>query len=357
MTRYLLMPLRSAPLILVATFTLLWWFTFNAGFLGFPLAILLVSWFFKYCYALLDAVVAGHNDLPVLSVEMLNPVDEQRPLFQAVMIIFESLACWWVYRTLGPAAGLVLGAVLLSTLPATVGLLAISDSWVHALSPAGDRTHHEGPRPQIYRCGGGHAGWHGTDRNSGSHPGFTAAGAGARPADIHGHVLFCRRRHLRNRIDLQLATRTYDERVAERDERRHADERAAVLDRTYALLRLKRRREAWAHLEAWMRQHCPDAHPFTEYHALQQATCSWDDPDIGDRVTTEHLGKLLANGETGMALEALQLRLASNPGFYPYGQAYAVRLNELATLSGRKAMSRQLLANAAAQRDGAAPKS
>ena len=100
-----------------------------------------------------------------------------------------------------------------------------------------------------------------------------------------------------------------------------------------------------------MRKNCPDAHPFTEYHALQEATCAWDEPVIGDQVTNEYLGKLLANGETGMALEAVQIRLNSNPAYYPQGQAYAIRLTELARLSGRKALSRQLLANAEVRRD------
>ncbi len=129
-----------------------------------------------------------------------------------------------------------------------------------------------------------------------------------------------------------------------------------VLDRTYALLRLKRRSEAWATLQEWMRQHCPDTHPFTEYHTLLEATCSWDDLLIGDRVANEYLGKLLVNGETGMALEALEIRLRTNPKFYPDRPAYAARLTELATLSGRKALSRQLLANAPAPPEAAQAK-
>jgi len=160
------------------------------------------------------------------------------------------------------------------------------------------------------------------------------------------------------RIELQLATRTHEERLAEREDRHHAEARAAILDRSYALLRLKRRSEAWANLEPWIRTHCPDTHPFTEYHALLEATCTWDDPIIGDRVTNEYVAKLLTNGETGMALDALQFRLGSNAAFCPLPPAYAKRLAELAALAGRKAMSRQLLANAAAQRtDAAAAKS
>lgn len=347
MTRYLLMPFHAAPLILVVVLTILWTlFIRFGGFFGIPADFLLLSWFFKYCYALLDAVVAGNRELPVMSVEMLNPVDEQRPLIQAIIVSLGFIAGWWVYHSVGPVAGLALGALLIMALPATVALLAISDSWTHALSPVA-----------IGRIVKG--------------LGLTYAGllvvtlggmmlvvtlaftldsllAILALAQLLLIAMFCYigGAVFERRVDLQLATRTFDERMAERDERRHAEERAAILDRTYSLLRLKRRSEAWAHLEAWMRKHCPDTHPFTEYHALQEATCAWDEPGIGDRVTNEYLGRLLANGETGMALEALQIRLNSNPGYYPEGQGYANRLAELVALSGRKAMSRQLLANA-----------
>ncbi len=83
-------------------------------------------------------------------------------------------------------------------------------------------------------------------------------------------AMFCchRRRDIRKPGGSAAGHPHHGERVAERDDKHHADERGAVLDRTYALLRLKRRSEAWANLEAWMRKHCPDTHPFTEYHAL-----------------------------------------------------------------------------------------
>jgi hypothetical protein len=318
--------------------------------MGIPADMILVSWFFKYCYVLLDTVVAGQNEIPVLSVEMLNPVDEQRPLVQAVMCAFGFMACWWVYHTYGPVAGLALGAVLLSALPATVGLLAISDSWLHALSPLAIA--------RIMRGLGL------------TYVGVLAIVLGGAllivtlAATLDSMLLILSLAQLvfmamfcviggaifERRIELQLATRTQGERIAEREDRYHAEGRAAVLDRSYALLRLKRRSEALANLEPWIRKHCPDTHPFTEYHALLTATCTWDDPVIGDRVANEYMERLLTNGETGMALDAVQIRLASNPAFCPAPPAYAKRLTELATLAGRGAMSRQLLANAAAQR-------
>jgi len=239
--------------------------------------------------------------------------------------------------------GLALGTLLVMALPATVALLAISDSWLHALSPVAIGRIVKGLGLTYF--------------------GVLVVTLGGMLlivtlaltldsllltlalAQLLFIAMFCYvgGAVFESRIDLQLATRTFEERMAERDERRHAEDRAAVLDRTYSLLRLKRRSDAWAHLEPWMRQHCPDSHPFTEYHALQVATCAWEDPAIGDKVTNIYLGKLLANGETGMAVEALEIRQASNPAFYPQDPAAAQRLIELANLSGRKALGRKLL--------------
>ena len=350
MTRYLLMPFHAAPLILIVLLGILWTYLITLGKLfGLPADFILLSWFFKYCYALLDAVVAGHKELPVLSVEMLNPVDEQRPLLQAIIVSLGFIASWWTYHTVGPVAGLALGALLLMALPANVALLAMSDSWVHALSPLAIGRVVKGLGLTYFGVLVVTLG------------GMMLVVALALTLDsllltlVLAQLLFVAMfcyvggAVFENRVALQLTTRTFDERMAERDERHHANERGAVLDRTYSLLRLKRRSEAWATLEAWMRKHCPTSHPFTEYHAVLVATCSWDDPAIGDKVATEYLGRLLANGETGLALEALEIRLASNANFYPAGQAYAMRLMELVRLSGRKTLSRQLLANGASK--------
>ncbi len=350
MTRYLLMPFHATSLILVAVFTIVWGYAIKGGIFGIPADLILASWFSKYCFVLLDSVVAGHKELPVLSVEMLNPVDEQRPLVQAIIVALGFIASWWVYHSVGPVLGLALGAILVMALPASVALLAISDSWLHALSPLA-----------IGRVVKG---------LGLTYVGVLVVTLGGMAlvvtlaltldsllltlllAQLLFIAMFCYigGAVFESRIDLQLATRTFDERLAERDERRHAAERAAVLDRTYSLLRLKRRNEAWAHLQAWMREHCPDSHPFTEYHELLVASCAWEDPIIADRVAGEYLEKLLANGETGVALEALEIRLRSSPSYCPSSLAMAARLAELAMLSGRKVTGRQLQANAAAQR-------
>jgi hypothetical protein len=357
MARYLLMPFHATSLILVAVFTVLWDYAIQAKLIGLPCDIILVSWFSKYCFVLLDSVVAGNKELPVMSVEMLNPVDEQRPLIQAIINSLGFIASWWVYHSVGPIAGLALGGLLVIALPANVALLAISDSWIHALSPLAIARIMKGLGLRyvgvVVVTLGGMAIIVTLALTLESMLLILAL------AQLLFIAMFCYIGGAvhESRIDLQLATRTYDERVAERDERHHASERGAVLDRTYALLRLKRRGDAWAHIESWMRKHCPDSHPFTEYHELLVASCEWEDPIIGDKVADEYLARLLASGETGLAVEAVELRLRSNPKYYPKSPDIGQRLAQLALLAGRKVASQQLQANAVAVPIASEPKS
>jgi len=84
MARYLLLPWDATVVMLVGFLTLGLMLALTQGLLGLAIAAIVVSWFFKYCFALLDAVVAGQREPPVLSAEMISPVDEQRPLAQGL---------------------------------------------------------------------------------------------------------------------------------------------------------------------------------------------------------------------------------------------------------------------------------
>src|SRR3569833_2685280 len=110
--RYFLVPIHSTPLLLVVTFALGLRLAVAAGLAGIPLAFLLFSWFFKYCFVLFDSVVAGEDVPPVLSIEMVNPVDEQRPLVLAALLMAEGLLLWRVRPALLIAVAAVLPAHL-----------------------------------------------------------------------------------------------------------------------------------------------------------------------------------------------------------------------------------------------------
>ena len=77
--RYLAIPLRMAPLLLIGSFSLLLILAAKAGFFGIPLGLIILSWFTKYSFVLMDHLADGVTEPPVLSIEMVNPLSEQRP--------------------------------------------------------------------------------------------------------------------------------------------------------------------------------------------------------------------------------------------------------------------------------------
>jgi hypothetical protein len=89
------------------------------------------SWFFKYAYVLLDSVANGIDRPPVLSVEMLNPIDEQRPLAQLVVV---GLIVWLAY-TVGGWGAVVIGVIGLLYLPVSVAVLGASSRAIDAVNP------------------------------------------------------------------------------------------------------------------------------------------------------------------------------------------------------------------------------
>src|SRR5205814_2719767 len=79
------------------------------------------------CFVLLDSVVAGEDEPPVLSIEMVNPVSEQRPLVLAALAMVEGLLLWRVR----PAALIAVAALL----PAQVAMLGFSGHIFKAVWP------------------------------------------------------------------------------------------------------------------------------------------------------------------------------------------------------------------------------
>jgi hypothetical protein len=81
--RYLGIPLRMAPLLLIGTFSVLLIVAAKAGLFGIPLGLIILSWFTKYSFVLMDHLAEGVVEPPVLSIEMVNPLSEQRPMIMA----------------------------------------------------------------------------------------------------------------------------------------------------------------------------------------------------------------------------------------------------------------------------------
>ncbi|MGH8259490.1 MAG: hypothetical protein ACREUG_07340 [Steroidobacteraceae bacterium] len=346
MSRYLLLPWRPAPLLLVAVLTLGIDLALFAGFVGIAIAALLLSWFCKYCFAFLDAVIAG-DEPPVLSIEMVNPLDELRPLALAILIVAGYLLVIFIGERVGRPAMLVTGALLLGALPASIAALALRGNPLHAASPVaigalvrGMGRDYAGLLIAALACGGA---LYALERLDVRRSLLIALGQLALLtvfALIGGAV------H-ENRFALGVPTRTRAERRAEREQREHEAERERMLDRSFTHLRLGRTADAWSEVEQWIGRHCSEAgrgpaRTHVEYPALIESAGKWDNPAVADRLTSDYLARLLALRENGKALEVLEQRLAVNPLFRPAPPAQSARLRELAGLAGKRALQRTL---------------
>src|SRR6476659_10428276 len=95
-------PLQTVPLLFIGIYTVLMSFVVwqgAQGLIGFvavlPLTLILVSWLLKYAFAMFDAIARGLREPPVLSYEMVNPLGEQRPLGQAMIVLVYYVASGW----------------------------------------------------------------------------------------------------------------------------------------------------------------------------------------------------------------------------------------------------------------------
>src|SRR5580693_8707425 len=86
--RHLLRPARGGAAAVLIVFAMLLAIASKAGLIrGLVMTVFLASWFFKYAYVLFDHTVRGFDEPPVLDVDMLNPLNEQRPFAQVVILV------------------------------------------------------------------------------------------------------------------------------------------------------------------------------------------------------------------------------------------------------------------------------
>jgi len=346
MLRYLLLPWDVTVVMLVAFLTLGLELAVTSGLYGIVIVAIVVSWFFKYCFALLDAVVAGQREPPVLSAEMISPIDEQRPLAQGLVIVAAVFPVELTRRWLGTPAAATLGVGLALALPASVAVLGLTANPLRAIWP-----------PTLVAV------MRGTGRDYlwplaamlavtaltlllGSRPLSAGVSAWIAVAAIQcgfllefsliGGMLF------EHRLELGIETLTPEERLAARDQREHALERQRMLDRSHAQYRVRRPLEGWEEIERWLCAHAQGEAAVTERQRLLAAVNRWDDGRAADRLANELIAMLLARRDNGRALQALELRLQANDAFRPGNDDHLRRLAELAGFAGRKGLERRL---------------
>jgi hypothetical protein len=345
--RYLAIPLRMAPLLLIGTFSVLLVLASKAGFLGIPLGLILSSWLTKYSFVLMDHLAEGVVEPPVLSIEMVNPLSEQRPMVMLLLTIglfyASNAASYW----LGESGGLVLMIACGAILPAIVAVQGATGMVVQSLNP----------RRVLGLIG----------RLRGDYVlilGFIAlvwlffrvvmqsSIGDALPLILRiallmyawlavfsliGGVLFERR------LDLGLDdVHTPESLDTDADDEAVPDERARdkEVDRIYAEWRGGAHANAWKTVLALVSQSKDE---MVELRWLYQRAAPWPDGRLADRLARELLPRLLAKRITGEALDVVRERLRKDTRFRPAGSADLLTLVHLARAAGDRATARLLL--------------
>src|SRR5271156_6409968 len=133
--RHLARPARGGAAAVVVVFALLLFVAAKAGFIGIPLALLLASWFFKYAYILFDHTARGFDEPPTLDIQMMNPVDEQRPMAQIVILGLIYVLVKLADSRFGSTAADILAAGFVLLLPASAAILGLESNILKAANP------------------------------------------------------------------------------------------------------------------------------------------------------------------------------------------------------------------------------
>jgi hypothetical protein len=349
--KFLLIPLRGASIVLIALFSILLLIAAAGGLLGLPLALIVVSWFFKYGFALLDQVADGVNEPPVLSYEMVNPANESRPLGLLLVVavyygVTEALGRWLD----GGTMTVVRGAGLLS-LPAII-MAQATGGFMRSLNPV--------------------VLWQIVTRVPGSYALILAVLAafwwlarmlvtwlpaaelpfsiaiplpeGVRIAVLMyawlacfammGGVLFVRR------VELGFEPSHSPERDAEKAQRERQREIDHLVDRIFAEWRGGAYGNAWRSIEAHLQKSPRSSDDLRE---LLQRAAQWPDRRLAHRLAQEMLPQLLVARRTGDALNVVRTHLQLDVNFRPLASADAIRLIELARDAGDRRTARMLL--------------
>src|SRR5579863_1364974 len=346
--RHLLRPARGGAAAVLIVFAVLLTIASKAGLItGIIMAVMVTSWFFKYAYVLFDHTVRGFDEPPVLDVDMLNPLNEQRPLAQVVILALVYVAVTYVKHALGSTVAAVIAVAAILLAPASVAVLGLESNIIKAANPIAWVRMVLGLGPMYLLVL------------------LVIAGYALLIAlliwwelwlpvqiaifmfgvlsvfSVLGGALY-ERRH-----ELGLEAWASPELIEERrkaQELRHSENEVTE---AYGQMRAGSHTQAWTTLQTWLssRSHAPD-----DYRWLCGRVALWGDPRYVTRLTEEHVDRLLVLKRNGEALDVVAARLAEDPSFRPKSAAATLQIARFATGgAGKPQVARALLADFSAR--------
>jgi hypothetical protein len=346
--RYLAAPLRTAPLLFIVVFSVLFLIAFSAGLIGIWLGWVLLSGFLNYGFILMDSIANGEREPPVLSIEMMNPMNGGRWLMMLAIVaagfFVSDAAVYW----LGPVLGTAVGLIAVAILPAVITVQGATGSVVQSLN--------------LLRC------WRLILRLRGDYAFIVLWGAlywsvsyvllrtsmgDALPLIVRIAWLLYGWLAMFTLIGGVLFERQDEIGLADANTPEHLDpeidatalrekERDRHVDRIYAQWR------GGAHVNAWQSigEHLDrSTDPLVELRWLYERIARWPDPLLANRLAQSMLPRLLAARRYGEALQITRERIKAFPEFRPTTAAELVQLARLACDGGDRPTARTLLRN------------
>ncbi len=328
---HLLRPARGGAAAVVIVFALLLSIAAHAGLFGIPLTVILTSWFFKYAYILFDHTVRGFDEPPTLDIQMLNPLDEQRPLAQVAILGLIYAAVYFVQVKMGPIPARVIAVAAALFLPASVAILGLERNILKAAYPVAWVRMVLGLGPMyalVLAIIGGYS--------------LLIALLGRWELWLPVQIainMFCilslfsvlagalyERRH-----ELGLETWASPERTGELERKEDLRGSEKAVTDAYGSMRAGSHTQAWQQLQAWLtsRGSAPD-----DYLWLCGRVAAWGDPRYITRLTEDHVDRLLTLKRTGEALDVVARRLGDDPAFRPKTAAATLAVARLAVAGG-----------------------
>jgi hypothetical protein len=330
--RHLLRPTRGGAAGVLIVFAVLLTVAAKAPwYSGVPLALILTSWFFKYAYILFDHTVRGFDEPPTLDIQMLNPLDEQRPLAQVAILGLIYFAVKLARDTMGSTVSIGLAAVAALLLPASIAILGLEGNILKAAYPVAWVRMVLGLGPLyalVLAVIGGY---------------LLLIALLARwelwlPLQI-AIFMFCilsvfsvlggalyERRH-----ELELETWVSPERTHARLQAQELRQGEQEVTEAYGQMRAGSHTRAWQLLQSRLarRSHAPD-----DYRWLCSRVAAWDDPRYVTRLTEDYVDRLLVLKRNGEALDVVAERLGQDPSFRPKSAAATLQIAQLAAAGG-----------------------
>jgi hypothetical protein len=340
----------------------------HAGIFGVPLFLVTGSWFLKYGFSMLDNVVEGRRDPPILSAEMINPF-QQRPFWLFLLLILFYSVTAFLQPWIGSSAVTGLRIFLLALVPSMVASMSITGRFVEALNPVtvfGTIARIPVPYGALLVTIG--ALWFvanmllqavgdslsGLLQLESLLPERISAVIGMHGvvAGLFGLMLFmylwlamfaCIGGTIyESRHDLAIDPAGSPERAVARASADIERQRDKTMDRVFAELR----GGALGNVGATVRQLIEQSsQPLEECRWLYARAASIADPRLANYLAQVALPRLLGARATGEALTMMRERLSVTPNFRPETGGQLLQLAQLARDAGDRAMARNLLAD------------